>query len=163
MGKRGHSEEAILRVLREAESGDSLVEICRKISRCGATMAGRDGKIAGWFGFSGKVRGQVRRGHHRLAATRQDGPDTGPMRTVPGGNARSGTEKYHVHNPGEFQRRNQLCFRATGAVRPEKAAVLLIHFIFGVLYGRAVAPSRRVNRAELRTLTRSTIAVLQNQ
>ena len=30
MGKRGHSEEAILRVLREAESGDQVVEICRK-------------------------------------------------------------------------------------------------------------------------------------
>jgi len=30
MGKRGHSEEAILRVLREAESGETVVEICRK-------------------------------------------------------------------------------------------------------------------------------------
>jgi putative transposase len=30
MGKRGHSEEEILRVLREAESGDTAVEICRK-------------------------------------------------------------------------------------------------------------------------------------
>lgn len=30
MGKRGHSEEEILRVLREAESGDTVVEICRK-------------------------------------------------------------------------------------------------------------------------------------
>ena len=30
MGKRGHSEEQILRVLREAESGDTVVEICRK-------------------------------------------------------------------------------------------------------------------------------------
>ena len=30
MGKRGHSEEEILRVLREAESGDMVVEICRK-------------------------------------------------------------------------------------------------------------------------------------
>ena len=29
MGKRGHSEEAILRVLREAEAGDTVVEICR--------------------------------------------------------------------------------------------------------------------------------------
>jgi putative transposase len=29
-GKRGHSEEEILRVLREAESGDTVVEICRK-------------------------------------------------------------------------------------------------------------------------------------
>jgi putative transposase len=29
MGKRGHSEEEILRVLREAESGDTVVEICR--------------------------------------------------------------------------------------------------------------------------------------
>jgi putative transposase len=30
MGKRGHSEDEILRVLREAESGDTVVEICRK-------------------------------------------------------------------------------------------------------------------------------------
>jgi putative transposase len=30
MGKRGHSEEEILRVLREAESGDTVVDICRK-------------------------------------------------------------------------------------------------------------------------------------
>lgn len=30
MGKKGHSEEDILRVLREAESGDTVVEICRK-------------------------------------------------------------------------------------------------------------------------------------
>jgi len=30
MGKRGHSEEEILRVLREAESGDTIVELCRK-------------------------------------------------------------------------------------------------------------------------------------
>lgn len=30
MTKRGHSEEAILRVLREAESGETVVEVCRK-------------------------------------------------------------------------------------------------------------------------------------
>ena len=30
MGKKGHSEEEILRVLREAESGDTVVEICSK-------------------------------------------------------------------------------------------------------------------------------------
>ena len=30
MAKRGHSEEEILRVLREAESGDTVVEICRR-------------------------------------------------------------------------------------------------------------------------------------
>ena len=30
MGKKGHSEEEILRVLREAESGDTVVEVCRK-------------------------------------------------------------------------------------------------------------------------------------
>jgi putative transposase len=30
MGKKGHSEEEILRVLREAESGNTVVEICRK-------------------------------------------------------------------------------------------------------------------------------------
>jgi transposase-like protein len=29
-GERGHSEEEILRVLREAESGDTVVELCRK-------------------------------------------------------------------------------------------------------------------------------------
>jgi putative transposase len=30
MAKRGHSEEEILRVLREAESGETVVEVCRK-------------------------------------------------------------------------------------------------------------------------------------
>jgi transposase-like protein len=30
MGKRGRSEEEILRVLREAECGDTVVEVCRK-------------------------------------------------------------------------------------------------------------------------------------
>jgi putative transposase len=30
MAKRGHTEEEILRVLREAESGETVVEICRK-------------------------------------------------------------------------------------------------------------------------------------
>jgi putative transposase len=30
MGKRGHSEEEVLRVLREAESGETVVEVCRK-------------------------------------------------------------------------------------------------------------------------------------
>ncbi len=30
MGKRGHSEKEILRVLREAEWGSTVVEICRK-------------------------------------------------------------------------------------------------------------------------------------
>lgn len=30
MSKRGHSEEEILRALREAESGETVVEVCRK-------------------------------------------------------------------------------------------------------------------------------------
>jgi putative transposase len=30
MARRGHSEEQILRVLREAESGETAVEVCRK-------------------------------------------------------------------------------------------------------------------------------------
>ncbi len=30
MARRGHSEEEILRVLREAESGDTVMEVCRK-------------------------------------------------------------------------------------------------------------------------------------
>ena len=30
MAKRGHTEEEILRVLREAESGTTVVELCRK-------------------------------------------------------------------------------------------------------------------------------------
>jgi hypothetical protein len=28
--KRGHGEEEMLRVLREAESGETVVEVCRK-------------------------------------------------------------------------------------------------------------------------------------
>jgi putative transposase len=30
MARKGHSEEEILRVLREAESGETVVEVCRK-------------------------------------------------------------------------------------------------------------------------------------
>jgi len=30
MAKKGHSEEEILRILREAESGTTVVEVCRK-------------------------------------------------------------------------------------------------------------------------------------
>jgi putative transposase len=30
MGKRGHSEEEILRALRAAESGETVVEVCRR-------------------------------------------------------------------------------------------------------------------------------------
>jgi len=30
MAKKGHSEEEILRALREAESGETVVEVCRK-------------------------------------------------------------------------------------------------------------------------------------
>jgi len=30
MAKKGHSEEEILRVLREAESGETVVDVCRK-------------------------------------------------------------------------------------------------------------------------------------
>jgi putative transposase len=30
MGKRGHTEEEILRVLRETEAGSTVVEVCRK-------------------------------------------------------------------------------------------------------------------------------------
>jgi putative transposase len=30
MAKKGHTEEEILRVLREAESGTTVVEVCRK-------------------------------------------------------------------------------------------------------------------------------------
>jgi putative transposase len=30
MGKKGHTEEEVLRVLREAESGETVVKVCRK-------------------------------------------------------------------------------------------------------------------------------------
>ena len=30
MARKGHTEEEILRVLREAESGETVVEVCRK-------------------------------------------------------------------------------------------------------------------------------------
>jgi putative transposase len=30
MAKRGHTEEEILRVLREAETGETVVQVCRK-------------------------------------------------------------------------------------------------------------------------------------
>ena len=30
MARKGHTEEEVLRVLREAESGETVVEVCRK-------------------------------------------------------------------------------------------------------------------------------------
>ncbi len=30
MASKGHTEEEILRVLREAEAGETIVEVCRK-------------------------------------------------------------------------------------------------------------------------------------
>ncbi len=52
MGKKGHSKEEILRVLREAESGDTVVEICRKhgISQQAFTFGQPDG-IIDWAQF----------------------------------------------------------------------------------------------------------------
>ncbi len=48
MAKRGHSEEEILRVLREAESGETVVEVCRKhgISQQSFTCGRRS--MRGW-------------------------------------------------------------------------------------------------------------------
>ena len=43
MGKRGHSEEEILRVLREAESEDTVVEICRGRRSVSLTLPPRCG------------------------------------------------------------------------------------------------------------------------
>jgi putative transposase len=51
MGKRGHSEEEILRVLREAESGDTVVELCRKHGISQQTFYVWKKKYAG-FGLS---------------------------------------------------------------------------------------------------------------
>jgi putative transposase len=48
MGKRGHSEEEILRVLREAESGDTVVEVCRKHGISQQTFYLWKKKYAGW-------------------------------------------------------------------------------------------------------------------
>jgi hypothetical protein len=63
----------------------------------------------------------------------------------------------------QFLQQNYACFRAIGAKHPARAAELLVHFIFGVLYSRAVAPPGPLNRSELRILTRGTIAVLREQ
>ena len=51
MAKRGHSEEEILRVLREAESGDTVVELCRKHGISQQTFYVWKKKYAG-FGLS---------------------------------------------------------------------------------------------------------------
>ena len=47
MAKRGHSEEQILRVLREAESGETVVEVCRKHGISTATFYGWKSKFGG--------------------------------------------------------------------------------------------------------------------
>lgn len=41
MAKRGHTEEEILRILREAESGSTVVEICRTALASSRSICGR--------------------------------------------------------------------------------------------------------------------------
>lgn len=48
MGKKGHSEEELLRVLWEAESGDTVVKICRKHGISQQTLYSWKKKYAGW-------------------------------------------------------------------------------------------------------------------
>jgi chromosome segregation protein len=67
MAKRGHSEEAILRVLREAESGETVVEICRKHGISQQTFYLWKKKYAG-LGLS-ELREQIERESARLSGT----------------------------------------------------------------------------------------------
>jgi putative transposase len=48
MGKRGHSEEEILRVSWEAEAGDTVVEVCRKLGISQQTFYLWKKMYAGW-------------------------------------------------------------------------------------------------------------------
>ncbi len=48
MGKRGHTDEEILRVLREAESVNTVVEICQKHGISQQTFYLWKKKYAGW-------------------------------------------------------------------------------------------------------------------
>ncbi len=47
MAKRGHNEEATLRVLQETESGETVVEVCRKNGISEQSFYRRKKKYAG--------------------------------------------------------------------------------------------------------------------
>jgi transposase-like protein len=50
MGRRGHTEEEILQVLREAEAGTSVVEVCRKHGISQQTLLSLEEEVC-WAGF----------------------------------------------------------------------------------------------------------------
>ena len=63
----------------------------------------------------------------------------------------------------EFMLQNKACFQAAGAKHPERAAMSMINFILGVVYGRAILPPGRSVVAEMKALCRSTIATLNQE
>ena len=53
MAKRGHGEEQILRVLRVAEFGDTVVEVCRKHADQSAdVLPEEEVEVVGWVGIA---------------------------------------------------------------------------------------------------------------
>jgi transposase-like protein len=77
MGKRGHSEEEILRVLRESESGDTVVEICRKHGISQQSVYLWKKKYAG-LGVAGAARTAATARREREAEAPGGGPEPGP-------------------------------------------------------------------------------------
>ena len=88
MGKRGHSEEEILRVLREAESGDTVVEICRKHGISQQTFYLWKKKYAG-PGIERAARTAAAARREREAEAPGGGPEPGPAH--PAGDRRKKT------------------------------------------------------------------------
>ena len=74
MAKRGHSEEAILRVLRDAESGETVVEVCRRHGISQQTFYLWKKKYAGLGLSELRELGQLREERHSPAGTPARGP-----------------------------------------------------------------------------------------
>jgi len=63
----------------------------------------------------------------------------------------------------EFMAMNEDCFRLLGARRPAKAAVSLIHFILGTLYGQVILPASPSNSSDMKALCRSAVQALRER
>jgi putative transposase len=82
MAKRGHSEEEILRLLREAESGDSVVEVCREHGIRQQTFYLWKQKHARLGLSELRELRELREEKSKLKRLVADGPEPGPARAA---------------------------------------------------------------------------------
>ncbi len=84
MGKRGHTEEEIFRVLREAESGATMLEVCRKHGTFGTPL--RDVHLNLHFDVPAR------------ASSQRDKPDYHVLRTRPESDLKPSNRHRNFHS-----------------------------------------------------------------